>query len=191
MKPPRHSFATWGRALLLALLLPATSSAALATDPSSVVAPLEARVRAAFLFNFARYTQWPSQPPERAFTFCVVGDAAMQQVLEETVAGKDISGRQPRVRALQDAGQSLDGCQLLYLPPLQNGARAQWLDQLGDRPVLTVSEGRDFTRQGGMVGFHLVERRLRFAINPARVHRTGMQMSSRLLGLADIETGAR
>lgn len=191
MRSRRHGFAASGRALLLALLIPAGAAPALATNPTSVAAPLEARVRAAFLFNFARYTQWPTEPQQRAFTFCVVEDAAMRQVLEETVSGKDISGRPPAVQVLQDPQQDLGACQLIYLPQLQDGVRAQWLDRLEGRPVLTVSEGRDFTRQGGMVGFHLVERRLRFAINPGRVNRAGMQMSSRLLGLADIESGGR
>ncbi len=188
MRLGRPCIASWSRALLLALMLPGAAPA-LATNPSSVAAPLEARVRAAFLFNFARYTQWPPHSPQSLFTFCVVEDTAMQQVLEETIAGKDISGRPPVVRMLREPDQDLSACHLLYLPQLNDAAREQWLTRVSKQPVLTVSEGRGFAREGGMVGFHLVERRLRFAINPGQVSRAGMQMSSRLLGLADIESG--
>lgn len=146
---------------------------------------LETRLRAAFLFNFARFTDWPADQARQRFDLCVRGTDDLALVIGNELNGKQVREREVRVRrVLQPTG--LNGCQLLYLQNNQHPLSAQWLEALAGEPVLLVGEGRSFSRAGGMVGFFLSEGRLRFSINPVRVRGAGLAMSSRLLNLADI-----
>ena len=173
---------------LLGLLLTAalTVSVATASNSDNDPASLQSRVRAAFLFNFARFTQWPdTDSGMQSFDFCVVDSAELEKALVETLKGKQIDGKPVAVRGIETLNDAAT-CRLLYLPDLAQPAQDNWLQAVAGQSVLTVSEGRDFCLSGGMIGLYLADRRLRFSINPQVVHDAGMQMSSRLLSLADI-----
>jgi hypothetical protein len=172
----------WVFTVVLPLLLGSFTvgtSAALAADNVE----LEYRVKAAFLFNFARYTQWPSSNPP--FNFCVTGSDEMLLAVREAIADKTLRGQAPRVEHL-NAKQDASRCDVLYLGDKTDAEFARQLNGPGAPPVLLVGEGRAFPQDFGMVGFHLANGRLRFAINPALIRKAGLQMSSQLLGLADI-----
>ncbi|MGJ8667846.1 MAG: YfiR family protein [Oceanococcus sp.] len=154
---------------------------------------LETRVRAAFLFNFARYTEWPtaSDSTDSSFRFCVAQSQELEQALQQTLQSKKIFGLTPSIQLLQHT-KRVSECRLLYLPDLPQPELQAWLQAASDMDILVISEGRDFPKTyPGMVGFFLLDGRIRFAINPTHVKQSGLQMSSRLLGLADIISGEK
>lgn len=143
-------------------------------------------VKAALLYNFAKFTEW-RKPSGYAgpITLCVMGDARVAGALEETVSAKRLDGRDLDVRhvALDDP---VGGCDVLFVPASETRRAASVLSTLGAQPVLTVSDGKDFARTGGIIGLFVEGGRLRFAINTDAASRAGLHLSSRLLGLAKI-----
>jgi hypothetical protein len=80
----------------------------------------------------------------------------------------------------------LRACHLLYVGDTNSARTAAILDELQGAPVLTVSDGAEFIRNGGIIGLIVEEGRMRFVINPATAQRAGLRLSSRLLQLAKI-----
>jgi hypothetical protein len=152
-------------------------------DAQAVTQPA---LRAAFLYNFAKFTEWPPDGlPSGPLTLCVVDDSAVEGALSELVGNSTINGR-PVTISRNASGQRLRACNLLYLGEVNSERAASILEELLGAPVLTVSNGSDFVRLGGIVGFFVEEGRMRFAINPDAAQRAGVRLSSRLLQLARI-----
>ena len=84
------------------------------------------------------------------------------------------------------SGTRLRTCHVLYIGETNTPRVAAILDELQKAPVLTVSNGDEFVRTGGMIGLFIEEGRMRFAINPDAAQRAGVRLSSRLLQLAKI-----
>jgi hypothetical protein len=173
------------RAFLAIALLLATALAparTLAADDD----PLEYRVKAAFLFNFARFVTWPSTKfadPDSPIELCVLGNAAFSEVLEATVADKDVAGRPLRVQRSDNVKQ-MAGCHIAYLSREASG-RMELLLALAGKNILTVFEG-DAPSPSSVVRFYLEERRVRFEINAAAAEREKLQVSSKLLAVAKV-----
>jgi len=148
--------------------------------------PVEYQVKAAFLYNFAKFIDWPSQAfPARdsAFTICLA-DYPLQGALEKAVQGETWNGRPLLVKQI-DSGSDVRGCQVVYI----SQSAAQWMEILmaaANEPVLTVGERADFIAAGGIIRFTESGHRIRFEINPDAADRASLRVSSRLLRLADI-----
>ena len=143
-------------------------------------------LRAAFLYNFAKFTEWPIDgAPAGPLKLCVVDDSAVEGALEELVGTSLINSRAVTV-SQGESGKGLRTCSVLYLGEVASNRAAAILDELQGAPVLTVSNGDEFVRGGGMVGLFVEDGRMRFAINPEAAQRAGVRLSSRLLKLAKI-----
>jgi hypothetical protein len=152
-------------------------------DAQAVTQPA---LRAAFLYNFAKFTEWPSDSlPAGPLTLCVIDDSAVEGALSELVGNSTINGRAVTI-SKNASGSRLRACHLLYVGEATSGRAAGILDELLGAPVLTVSNGDDFIRLGGIVGLFVEEGRMRFAINQDAAQRAGVRLSSRLLQLARI-----
>jgi hypothetical protein len=144
-----------------------------------------ATLKAAFIFNFAKFTEWPALDPGGAISLCVVGNDAIAAALFETVKGQRIDGHAlDSVRPKDLAAWA--GCHLLFIaePEIRKSAAA--LNDLRPLPVLTVSDSKNFARSGGIIELYVEGDRMAFAINVTAAERSGLKMSSRLLGLARI-----
>ncbi len=141
-------------------------------------------MRAAFLYNFAKFTEWPGDTAG-ALTLCVLDDGAVEVALTELVGTSLINGRTVTV-SRGASGTRLRTCHVLYIGETNTPRVAAILDELQEVPVLTVSNGDEFVRTGGMIGLFIEEGRMRFAINPDAAQRAGVRLSSRLLQLAKI-----
>ncbi len=162
-------------AAVAALLAPAIST------PQDVTAPA---LKAAFIDNFARFTEWPeSSRTAAAFVICVLGDTAVGEAIEGLVAGRDAAGR-PVVVSVVAAAAPKDACHILYVSGATTREAAQVAAGLRNLPVLTIGDGVGFIAAGGMVRFFFERGQLRFNINVEAVKRSGLRMSSRLLVLA-------
>jgi hypothetical protein len=139
-------------------------------------------LRAAFLYNFVKFTEWTGDGSSGPLTICVVDDTALEGALTELVGGSSINGRP----VLISRGSRLRACHLVYLGATDQERATSILEELHGASVLTVSNGSEFVRLGGIVGLFVDQGRMRFAINPDAAQRAGLRLSSRLLQLAKI-----
>jgi hypothetical protein len=151
---------------------------------SDEVAP-DVAVKAAFLYNFAKFAEWPALAAGAPIAVCVVGDDRLAAALVETVRGQMVSGHalevgQPREVALWR------GCHLLFITGAEARRSAAGLESLKPLPVLTISDSKDFARVTGIMELFVEAGRMRFAINLDTAEGSGLHLSSRLLGLAKI-----
>ena len=142
-------------------------------------------VKAAYLLNFTRYVDWPAgafADADAPVNLCVLGGSEFGGILRRTAQGRRSRGRPVRVLEPDAAAQAID-CHIAFVAGRPREIRA-WLEALRRSPALTVGDGPDFLRRGGMVEFVVVDQTVRFQIDAAEVRRAGLQVSSRVLALA-------
>jgi hypothetical protein len=142
-------------------------------------------VKAGFLFNFAKFAEWPALPSGAPIVLCVVGDEPIAAALAETVREQKISDHALDVWRPQDSA-AWRVCHLLFIADAELRRSADGLGAIRTLQVLSVSDGKDFAQTGGIIEFYLEGGKMRFAINVDAVDRSGLHLSSRLLGLAKI-----
>ena len=148
--------------------------------------PTEYEVKAAYLYNFGRFVEWPSRTGMaqlHSFNICVVGQDHFGAALSNTLADETIAGKSVAIKRIQGA-QEATNCQILFISTSEESQLKQILTVLKGSSVLTVSDMPQFSRQGGMVQFVLDGSRVRFEINLASAERAGLTLSSELLKLA-------
>ncbi|HEV2386613.1 MAG TPA: YfiR family protein [Candidatus Acidoferrales bacterium] len=175
-------------ALLLASLGLATTASPAAGQPRR---PSEYQVKAAFLYNFAKFVQWPPsafEGPSAPLVICVAGENPFGTLLNEMITGKTINGHPLEVENRSETGD-LRSCNVLFVGAAQTKRLPKILEILKDSSVLTVGEADGFAGQGGVVNFYLEQDRVRFEINVSAAARSRLKISSKLLALARIVGG--
>jgi hypothetical protein len=148
-------------------------------------APLEANVKAVFLYNFTKYVTWPpaaiGQPGSAELRICVTAPDAFFSLLKSAVQGEDVDGRPLQPVALEGLDDAKT-CQILYVGDSQTLDAKAWLAAVRGQQVLTVADGplNDET----VIAFVRDDNRVRFDINRASATRRGLNISSKLLRLA-------
>ena len=140
----------------------------------------EAHVKAAFLYKFTGYVDWPDSafdPPGASFVIGVQGSPALLGELSQLIAGRKIHERPVQVRSIA-AGDSLDGLQVLFV------GRSESFRGEASSPVLIVTEADGSMPRGSMINFLVIDRHVRFVIALPTVEQAGLRMSSRLLSVA-------
>jgi hypothetical protein len=176
------------RTLVVFLLLAAAAAGTAGAD--GPLAP-EYAVKAAFLYNFAKFVEWPADAfrgPRDPMTLCVLGEDPLAGEIEQTVGGKTAMGRQIVVRRFTGLA-GLAECRILFVSSSEEPRLDQILAAVAGRAVLTVGEEEAFTRAGGIISFVVRQNRVRFQIDRAAAARAGLSISSRLLELAETVTG--
>ncbi|MEK7408085.1 MAG: YfiR family protein [Acidobacteriota bacterium] len=145
----------------------------------------EHQVKAAFVYNFARFVDWP---PERAearqpVVIGVFGKDPLGTALEQIVQGKTINQR-PLILLRSTHVPDVRACHVLFVSPAERKRLPEILAALNGSATLIVSEMDDFLRLGGMINLVMDDNKVRFEINEAAARRTGLRISSKLLGLA-------
>ncbi len=141
------------------------------------------RLKAAFIFRFPQFVEWPSSALERGPTvdLCVLDPSPFGSVLSELVIGESLEGRSLSVRRITAA--EVASCHLVYFPAaLKN--RRETLERIRQSPVLTVSDAPAFLDEGGVVLLRVVSNRVRFEINLRSAELAGLRISPQLLSLA-------
>jgi hypothetical protein len=147
----------------------------------------EAKVKSAFLLNFARYVEWP----ENAFAATnspivigVLGQDPLGRHLEETVEGKTVEKHPVHVKRGRRISE-LNDCHVLFVCVSERDRLRATLAQLQGKPILTVSDMDGFATDGGMILLKKKQGLMRFEINREAAERGGLKISSKLLKLAD------
>ena len=170
------------RAIMLAWLLSlglVTASAAAQNNALSADA-----VKAAFLFNFGSYVEWPPDAlAANELTIGIVGADPIMRELRALLPGRTIENRQVQVRALTP-GSSLQNVHILYIGSAEPEEIASLIDDAAHRPILIITDVPDGMQRGSMINFVIEDRRIRFEISRNAAERSRLKLSSRLLSVA-------
>jgi YfiR/HmsC-like len=144
-------------------------------------------LRAAFLYNFPKFSEWPADVllPGQPLAMCVVGDVAIADVLAQTIKGHPIAGHELTVVILK-VDQPASGCHLLYVSAAEIKRSTALLLAVNGSAVFTVSDAMGFAESGGVAQLIVEDNRIRLAINIASARRRRLTISSKLLSLATI-----
>ena len=156
-----------------------------------LAAPLSAQrataedVKAAYLFNFTRFVEWPegALPLGEPFRLCAIADTKTTAAITRTMQGEPVHGR-PSETVTPRSVDEARACHMLFVGRSEMDASAPILAAVHDRPVLTISDGPQFMRHGGAIEFVLEDGRVRFDVNLDNARRAGLSISSRLLRVA-------
>jgi hypothetical protein len=144
-------------------------------------------LRAAFLYNFVRFIEWPPDAlaPGQTIALCVVGDQAVANALDETILGRTIEGHGLSVSIVKPDGP-VRSCHLLYFGALDGKQSAGLLESVKGAAVFTVGNTARFAEVVGVGQLIRDDDQLRFAINITSAQRARLRLSSQLLSLATI-----
>jgi hypothetical protein len=144
-------------------------------------------LKATFLLNFVRFTEWPASvaAPEAPFTVCVLGDARVAESLEAIVKGHPVDGHVLIARQVY-ADSAIRNCHLIYISDVGLKESIALVGSLNNAPALTVSDLAGFAQGGGMVSLIVEGDKIRFAVNVEATVRARLHLSSRLLTLASV-----
>lgn len=148
----------------------------------------EYQVKAFFLYNFARYVEWPAQSfksPQDPIVICILGSNPFGEALNQAVAGREVEGRAFVVRHVANLNPG-GNCRILFVNAVERKRFRALAVSLRGSGVLTVGESQGFCDEGGVINFKLEEGKVRFEINVQAAEREHLRISSRLLSLASI-----
>lgn len=176
------SFPRWLAALILMLGAPL----GMAQTP-----PSEYQLKAVFLYNFARYVEWPENrlPSGAPIQLCVVGRDPFGATFAP-LTGRQVQGREVRVRVLTHGDEGTE-CHMVFIADSEGRRLGAHLRALAGRAILTVSDIEGFVDAGGCIGFVTVDDRVRFDVNLAAAQGDHLKLSAQLLKVARQVQGAR
>ena len=169
------SLARFGISTMLLLSILISGGPACAQNAS------EYKLKAAFLYNFTLYTEWPEHVADD-FMLCVYGDSLFEDHLEP-LQGKTVNQRTFRID-YRDEANSLKNCQLVFLSQSQRRNVARVVEKLNGLPILLVSDIEDSTDDGVMISMFESDGRIAFKANLLAAERCGLKLSSKMLRLA-------
>jgi hypothetical protein len=176
-------------ALAVSALAGAADAPAAQAGPDSAKAPSsrESRIKAAFLYNFAKFTKWPATAfadAKAPLRLCVLGEDPFHGALA-ALKGRTAKNR-PIVASRPSSMETLAKCHLLFVGASQGKRLATILEVLRGLPVLVVGEAPHFATSGGIIRLETVENRVRFDINVGAAQNAKLKIDSRLLRLGRI-----
>ena len=153
----------------------------------------EYQVKAAFLYNFAKFVEWPAQNfknPTDPIVICVLGRNPFGNALEEATSGKVVEGRGFAVREIAEAVPGCN-CQMIFVSASERKRAASILEKLKSTGILTVGEMPGFAAEGAVINLRLESGKVRFEINLDAAAQEHLKLSSKLLALSEIVKNER
>jgi len=144
----------------------------------------EYQVKALFLLNFVKYVDWPAGA-SGPITIGILGQDNFDDNLTNAVEGKSINGRAVTIKHLS-SGDSLSGCAVLFISSSEDSQLSAILSKTCMLPILTVGEDESFLQDGGIINFTLKEGKIHLEINLKAAQKVKLQISSKLLSVADV-----
>jgi hypothetical protein len=149
----------------------------------------ERQIKAAYIYNFAKFTSWPTAAfaDQGTLNLCIAGQDRLSGDIRQ-LQGKHAKGK--RINVQQLSGSTVpDSCQMLYVASSKRGNFQGLMNDIKGKPVLTISEISRFSRSGGVIELYVYRGKVRFMINQTVARRSGLSISSRLLKLAKVVGG--
>ncbi len=148
--------------------------------------PSEYQIKAAFLYNFAKFVEWPPRAfagPQAPIIVGVLGKNTFGDDLERTIRDKTVNNHPLEFKAFHSATEATN-CHILFISASEKDHLPKILKSLRGASVLTVSETDRFIETGGMINFVIEDSKIRFQINDDAAKQAGLTISSKLLSLA-------
>lgn len=167
---------TMGLAVIVLLCLPVAGHTETALSEYSL--------KSAFIFNFAKFVEWPDNAFKKKGEFCIatLGRSPLDKELAG-LAGKSVHGLSIVVRQLNSTAEAAQ-CQILFISRSELTRLEPILDTLGDSPVLTIGESDDFCRNGGMLALVKIGGKIGFDLNIAATQRARLKPNPQLMKLS-------
>jgi YfiR/HmsC-like len=140
-------------------------------------------IKAAFLYNFTKFVEWPVAGRPETFTICTVAEPAFDAAVDRIVAGESVDGH-PIVRISPGTPDAARACQILFIARPENDRAERWIAAVRNAPVLVVGESRGPWDRGAQINFVVDDNRVKFDVNPEAAARAGLTISSKLLRVA-------
>ena len=150
--------------------------------------PSEYELKAAFVYNFAKFVDWPPKVysgPQSPFSICILGTDPFGSVIDDTLRDKTVADHPVVVRRDKDATAARH-CQIVFVSASEKHHLPDVLASLKGANVLVIGDVDGFAAAGGAIELTLQDSRIRFAINPGAADGAGLKISSQLLALATI-----
>lgn len=144
------------------------------------------QVKAAFLYNFTKFVDWPAaafSTPDAPLVLGILGPTPVGAAAMQSLADKKVMGRPLEVRLISGIEEA-KRCHILFISVTEQPRLAQLIDSLRGSSILTVSDIEHFAERGGSIGLTTVKQKIRFEINIAAAREAGLVVSSQLLTLA-------
>jgi hypothetical protein len=154
--------------------------------------PTEYQIKAAFIYNFARFVDWPAQafPSDTSpMVIGVLGKNVFGNNIEQIISGRNIQGHPLEFKEFSSVTDATN-CEILFISSSENSHLLKILNRLKNTNILTVSEADtaseadNFMDDGGIIDLLIVEDKVRFEINNTVAKKDGLVISSKLLTLA-------
>lgn len=179
-----------GRKRVIPLLALCSACTLLLTlQASSAEWTLEDKLKAAVLYNFAKFVEWPSEDfandDKAPIVIGILGADPFGPEFDKAMLEKTASGRKVVIKRYNNA-KDARACHILFIAPSENHRLPQILAAVKGTNILTVGEAPRFTALGGVIRLYLEEGQVRFEINLDAVKRTKLQVNAELLQLAKI-----
>lgn len=172
--------------LLLSTVAAAWTLLAIPALQAQNARPTDYEVKAAYLYNFGRFVEWPGKVAAAqggSFTVCVLGQDPFGPRLDATLAGETIGGKTIVAKRISSAEES-GNCQIIFLSLADDSRLNKIIADLDKKAVLTVSDMPQFVKRGGMIQFVAEGKKVRFEVNLTATQHAGLTLSSELLKVA-------
>jgi hypothetical protein len=148
----------------------------------------EYEIKAAFLFNFAKFVEWPASvmgETNGSFIIGILGRDPFDGALDQTIGDKTVKGKKITLKRFRQIGD-LQYCHILFISESEKNNLPEILGRIRDESILTVGDMPDFAKNGGMIHLYTEDNKVRFAIRLAATERANLKLSAKLLNLAKI-----
>ncbi|MGA2114316.1 MAG: YfiR family protein [Bryobacteraceae bacterium] len=148
----------------------------------------EYQLKAACLYNIAKFVEWPAEAfkgPADPIVVCILGGGPLGSALEPAVKGKPIGDRSVVTRGIPAMRQA-GGCHIVFFSASERKRERAMLSETRPVGILTVGESASFASEGGVINFKIEGERVRIQINVDAAERAKVRISAKLLSLAQI-----
>ena len=150
--------------------------------------PSEYQVKAKYLYNLARFVDWPEHTfadSNSSYIIGILGEDPFGIDLEKTVEGKKVKGRNFSVKRFKNCTH-LEFCHILFINLGNPRKLHEAIKKIDDKNILTVGDTENFAHNGGIINFIIKEKKIRFQVNLQAAETSDIQISSKILRQADI-----
>jgi len=148
----------------------------------------EYEVKAAFLYNFTKFVEWPQDAFYSAgepLTICIIGSDPFGSGID-FIKTKTVNNRRLEIRRLGEPADTRE-CRVLFISPSEKMRMQEILNAVKEQDILTVSDIVGFAHYGGIIELYVKDRKVRFRINAAAARKHRLKIGSQLLELAEKE----
>lgn len=156
---------------------------------AQLVRPSETELKAAFVYNFIKFTEWPAEEMTNKgepFVIGVLGKDPFGTALDRVIEGESFHQKPIVVRRFSRMDESVGNSQVLFISASEESSLAAILKLIEGKAILTVSEIENFARRGGVIKLAKESNKLAFEINVDAAKHAGLAMNAQLLRLAKI-----